>query len=226
MKRRVGLLVAVEIEAVLEQMGGLVKTQRQAGFTVYTYDFGGAELLVIHAGCGEIAAAAATQLLISLYGVELVVNFGVVGGLTKEMGLLRCCVVEQVVHYDMDTSPVDHWEVGRYPDYPTVYIPTTKALVEKALALAPELKAVTCASGDKFVDAPEKKAALHEQFGAEICEMEAAGIVLTCNRAGVDCLLIKAVSDSITGGADEFSRAIREASRLCLSVTARVLESL
>ena len=56
--------------------------------------------------------------------------------------------------------------------------------------------------------------------------MEAAGIVLTCNRCGVPCLLIKAVSDSITGGAEEFVQALEQASALCLRVTAKVLKAL
>ena len=67
----------------------------------YEYRFCGAELFVIHAGCGELAAAAATQLLIICYKVDLVVNFGVVGGLTPQMALLKCCVVRSVVHYDI-----------------------------------------------------------------------------------------------------------------------------
>ena len=226
MMQRVGLLVAVEIETVLEQMGRFLAQEQQAGFTVYEYSFCGAELFVIHSGCGELAAAAATQLLISCYKVDLVVNFGVVGGLTPQMALLKCCVVRSVVHYDIDTSPVDRCEVGRYLEYPTVYIPTTASLVEQALQVEPTLQPVICASGDKFIADPGKKAALFEQYQAEICEMEAAGIVLTCNRCGVPCLLIKAVSDSITGGAEEFVQAREQASALCLRVTAKVLKAL
>ena len=33
--------------------------------------------------------------------------------------------------------------------------------------------------------------------------MEAAAIVMTCDRAGIPCLLIKAVSDGVTGGEEE-----------------------
>ena len=38
---------------------------------------------------------------------------------------------------------------------------------------------VVCASGDKFIADSEQKIKVHEMFDADICEMEAAGIVLT-----------------------------------------------
>ncbi len=47
---------------------------------------------------GEIAAEAATQALIDLYNVDLVVNFGVVGALTDEMTVAENCVVEKILH--------------------------------------------------------------------------------------------------------------------------------
>ena len=48
-----------------------------------------------------------TQFLISKFDVDLIVNFGVVGGLTPEMELAKTCIVESVIHYDFDTSEAD-----------------------------------------------------------------------------------------------------------------------
>ena len=182
-----------------------------------------ADVYALSSGAGEIAAASGTQLLITEFKVDVIVNFGVVGGLTPQMGVTRTCVVEKVVHYDFDTSPVDHCEVGRYLNYPERYIKATPELIEKALEVEPTLIKVACASGDKFIADPEKKAALHREFGADICEMEAAAIVLTCNRNKVPCLLLKTVSDSIHGGAEEFSKALDETAQICLKITERII---
>ena len=149
-----------------------------------------------------------------------------VGGLTEEMALARTVVVESVVHYDFDTSAWDGCERGRYAAYPTPFIPTTKALVDKAQALFPELQRVVCASADKFVEGREAKSSLHERFGADICEMEAAAVVLTCNRALVPCLVIKTVSDGITGGAEQFSKEVDRSAELCLAVADAVIRAL
>ena len=149
-----------------------------------------------------------------------------VGGLTEEMAKARICVVESVVHYDFDTSEAGWAEPARYLDYPTAYIPASAALVERALSIEPRLKKVICASADKFVGKAERKRELHALYGAEICEMEAAGIVLTCNRSGVPCLLIKTVSDGIEGGAEEFNAELQRSAALCLAVADKIIREL
>ena len=220
------MLVAVEMGAVLSRYGQAVSEETRHGFRVLCYDMGAYQLYVIGSGAGEIAAAAACQLLIDRYEVELVVNFGVVGGLTEEMGQTKTCVVDKVVHYDFDTSAYDNTVPGQYCEYPDVYLPATASLVKRAVEIAPELKVVTCASADKFVEGAEAKTALHERWGADICEMEAAAVVLTCNRSKVPCLLIKTVSDGLFQGGEDYGTAVRHTSELCLKVADKIVREL
>ena len=224
--RKIGMLVAVEMDAVLRRYGRAERVETRCGFETHLYDMGAYELYVIRSGAGEISAAAAAQLLIDRCGVEMIVNFGVVGGLTEEMAQTRTCVVERVVHYDFDTSAYDHCLPGQYMGYPDEYLRPSPELVERATALCPELKRVTCASADKFVDGKEAKSALHRRWGADICEMEAAAVVLTCDRSGVPCLLIKSVSDGLTQGGEDFGTALAATSELCLEVTDRIIREL
>ena len=224
--KRIGMIVAVEIKAVLDKYGSALEEKNVAGYRVLEYKTPDYELVILNCGAGEIAAAAGTQYLISAYNVDMIVNFGVVGGLTEEMGKTKTAIVEKVVHYDSDTSAIDHCEVGRYVQYPDVYIPVDAYLFNKAREMYPELKPVICASADKFVADPEAKRALNRQYGAEICEMEAAGIALTCDRNHVPCLMIKVVSDGITGGAEEFSQTIDEAAAICIEIVNEVIGAL
>lgn len=224
--KNIGMVVAVEMDAVLSRYGAPSEKRRVAGFEVYTYTGADYTIYALNSGAGEIAAAAATQLLISVFHADLILNFGVVGGLTDEMAKARTCVVENVVHYDFDTSEAGWAEPARYLDYPTVYVPTSAALVDRALSIEPRLKKVICASADKFVGKAERKRELHALYGAEICEMEAAGIVLTCNRSGVPCLLIKTVSDGIEGGAEEFNAELQRSAELCLEVADKIIREL
>ena len=68
---------------------------------------------------------------------------------------------------------------------------------------------VVCASGDKFIADSEQKIKVHEMFDADICEMEAAGIVLTSNRNQVPCMFLRISGDngygsrSVSGGSGE-----------------------
>lgn len=223
---KIGMIVAVmdEINAMLSEMGEPIETITTDGFDIRRYRVSGNDLYVAKSGAGEIYASAATQLLISKYGVRLIVNFGICGGLTPKMSLCRTCVVEKVIHYDYDVSAIDGTEVGRYSDLPDVYIAADQKLIELAVSVMPELERVICASADKFVSDPDKKAELHNRFGASICEMESAGILLTANRCGVPALLIKAVSDSVSGGAEEFAKMACESARVCVRTMMAVIE--
>ncbi|OLA32042.1 MAG: 5'-methylthioadenosine nucleosidase [Firmicutes bacterium CAG:137_57_8] len=206
--KKIGMIVAVEMKAVLERYGTPQEEKEYPGYRVLVYEAEDYIIYALNCGAGEIAAAAATQFLISQMQVDFIVNFGVVGGLTEEMTKTKMCVVESVVHYDFDTTEVDAVEV------------------EKAENLQPDLKRVVCASGDKFIGNPEKKKEMHRVFGADICEMEAAGIVLTSNRNRVPCLLIKIVSDSVSGGAEEFRRELEHAAQICLDTVDQIIRKL
>ena len=217
--KKIGMIVAVEIQSVLDKFGGkLTRREDIKAFQVLECALENCHLIIVNSGVGEIAASAAAQFLISAFGVDMIVNFGVVGGLTPEMKKTKVCIVEKVVHYEIDTAAIDDIEVGRYLEYPDVYLPATAELVAKAVAKNPELKPVICASGDKFIAEPERKRELNRLYGADICEMEAAGIVLTCNRNAVPCMLIKIVSDSIEGGGEEYLATKDTAASLCLEI--------
>ena len=112
--KKFGIIAAVEIDAVKRRYGKPIEKINDGGFDIYHYEANGNDVYVLHSGAGEISAAAATQLLISVYHVDMILNFGVVGSLTKEMDDIRLCVVEKVVHYQFDTSEVDHCPVGQY----------------------------------------------------------------------------------------------------------------
>ena len=225
-KKRIGMVVAVEIDAVLQHLGEPVETASFGSLPVRVYDLGDAVMYVAHSGAGEIGAAAATELLIALYRVDFILNFGVVGGLTEEMNTASSALVEKVVHYDFDTSQIDHCEAGRYLELPDVYIPLDKALLGKASEAFPELPRVICASADKFVADPEAKRELHRRYNASICDMESAAIALTAYRAGVPALMIKTVSDAVTGGADEFWAACRETASICMEIAMKLVKEL
>lgn len=225
---RIGMIVAMEreVEALLLRAGKPLNAENFGGYEVKIYAVGDNELYVVRSGAGEIYAAGATQMLITKYDVKMIVNFGICGGLTEDMAVKNAVVVDKVVHYDRDASVFDGCEVARYNNYPEVAIPTSRELLSAALAAEPSLEPVICASGDKFVADPEDKRELNRLYGAKICEMEAAGILLTADRAGVPVLMIKAVSDSLEGGAEEAERMVMTAADSCVRAMLTALERL
>lgn len=215
-----GLVIATRSEMTafyerhLASLNGLMHLR---GFAAHRYGLYGHEVWAVESGVGEIRAAAATQALICEFRPDAILNLGVCGGLDERIPLAQPLIVSNVIHYDFDISGVDGCEPAKYEWYPSVHIPANLDIVYAASGANPGILRVTCASGDKFLDRPGDKRSLHHRFEtAQICEMEAAGVLLTANLANMPALLIKAVSDGVTGGAEEYRRTLRPAMESCI----------
>lgn len=220
---RLGMIVAVEMDSIYAYYGDVEKIEKSAGYEVYFTRRGNSELYIINSGVGIAAAAAGTEHLISKYAVEAIINFGVVGGLTEECRKHKICIVKDVVHYRYDSSAFMPVVPAQVIGHDSIHIPTDERLFRKALEICPEMMTATCCSGDVFVDSLEEKQRLSREYGGDICDMESAGIVLTCEADAVPCLLIKAVSDGLAEGAKAFQEELIDAGNLCLEVTDRII---
>jgi len=214
-----------ELNAMLERFDGVEPFGSLGDRRILLAHTGGKEVYIIESGVGEIFAAGAAQHLISAFGVEAIINFGVCGSLSPRHGLKKTVLVGGVVHYEMDTSAIDDVEPGRYFFLPSPVIPMSEELLRSAERLNPTLERVVCASGNKFVERKEDKEYLSKAFGADVCEMESAGIALTCYANKIPCLMVKAVSDG-EGGADDFRNTVEEASRVYTALVLELLKTL
>ena len=225
-KMKIGLIVAIEMDSIFQHYGEIEKLTSPKGFELYKTQKGENEIFILRTGMGEIAAAAGTQYLITFCGVKVIVNYGVVGGLTHEMGKHKVCLIERVVHYKYDCSEFLELKIGQVDGHDSIYLFTDPLLLSKALEVSGALVKATCCSGDKFIGTEKEKAQLHSDFGGDVCDMESAGIVLTCELNDVPCLMFKAVSDGLSGGAGEFFDELNKASLLCLEAADEVISAL
>ena len=203
----IGIFTAMEKEAQSFLKGSDYTHTTCGAFNIYRFELAGHDaVLCCPPSVGEIAGAAACQLLISRFKADVILNFGVVGALTEQSSLLSTVLVKSVVHYDMDTTQIDKGvTVGRYGCFDDVAVECDKTLIDSALSVV-DLPVVTCASADKFVSDAHQKTALNQKFGAEICDMESAGVLFACKFNNVPCLLVKCISDSLFGGSGEYEQ--------------------
>lgn len=223
---RIGLIVAIEMDSIFAYYEKLEPLMGPKGFELFYTKKENHEIFVLHTGMGEIAAASGVQYLATACEVDMIVNFGVVGGVTTEMKKQKVCVIDRVVHYKYDCSEFMDLAVGQVDGHSSIFLPTTPEFVGKALTVHPDLKRGTCCSGDKFVGTEEEKMRLHLDFQGDVCDMESAGIVLTCETNGLPCLLLKAVSDGLADGAKGFYEELKDASYNCLKVADAIIDSL
>ena len=168
--------------------------------------------MVCVSGVGKVNAAATTQAIIMKYAPEMIINIGVAGTTTKELGIGDFVVGSSYVQFDVDTSPVGD------PKYlisgiNKIIIESKKELCDKAVAVArtlfPEKKVISgrIASSDKFVGG--QNAYLKDEaiaLGASCVEMESGAIAHVALLNDVLYIAVRTISDSADGDApDSFS---------------------
>ena len=214
---KIGIVCAMvkELMPLLNSVGDF-KESKINGYPCYTIEKNNKEIIILQSGYGEIYASGATATLIC-QGVKEIYNFGVCGALTEKFSSCESIAVSGVVHYDFDLSAIDPVEPGVYPGENSAVINTNKDLLNKITAKFPNLKQGVCASADKFLADEDFKLSLNKKYGADICDMECAGVLLTCKTANVPCFILKTVSDG-KGGADEYLKTVHTASNICANL--------
>lgn len=222
--KRIGMVVAMrkEILPLIENSGLEVSNESVGKYQISSFKYLDKEIIIVESGVGEIYAAGATQLLISKYEVECIINFGVCGLLNDKLNLLETVLVDGIVHYDFDLSKIDNLPVGQYPNMDRV-IPCKNSLMDVVTSINPSIQKVICASADKFVVDSDVKDNLYKEYDASICEMESAGVALTCLNNNIPFTVIKAVSDG-KGGVDEYRKLVMSASKSYVELIYKVLE--
>ncbi|MEG1509973.1 MAG: 5'-methylthioadenosine/S-adenosylhomocysteine nucleosidase [Clostridia bacterium] len=195
--KNIGLVVALkeEIEQIYPKIGKIVKKYNVCNLEVTEFRNSNKKIFLITSGIGMVASAIATELLIAKFGVEIVVNFGIVGALKKNQHLQNVVAVGELVHYDFSLDFADESKNGCYPEDRNnpIFVMTdfTKEFIRKFT----NLEMVRIACGDKFINSTALKDRLVAQFNVDICDMESFAIFKACEIAKIPLISIKSVSD-------------------------------
>lgn len=222
---KIGIVIAVEKELVSFLKSSYeIELKSNKNIQYYKTKVNDNEVYAIKSGCGLIDAAAATQFLISVLDVELILNFGVTGALDPSLKVSDLFVVNKCLNYDFDTSCVDPVRKHQYMEFEDEFMPLDRQLIEFVKGIR-DIKEVNCASGDQFVEdkkEKEKRFALN----CQICDMELAAIVRVCLLNNVKCLSIKCISDAYDGDGSDFITNVRISSDKAFNLISEILTKL
>ncbi len=195
---RIGIITAMAQEClpIYKKLGNIVATDKISGVEIRQIETNNHTIYLATGGIGEIKAAITTQLLIDLFDIEVVLNFGFVGALNSNLEVGEMVIAEKVCHYQFDLSAIDGTEVGQYEIGEDKYFYLDQSIIEAVMRIIKKpIKLVSVASGDKFIASNVDKQNLKSNFGADICEMELAGIAITASRNNLPVFSLKIVSD-------------------------------
>ncbi len=219
-----GILTALdlEMETLRSRLAGGV-SERAGGFSFLRGELFGREVVLAVCGVGKVAAAICAQTMILRYAPGALLNVGVAGGCVPSLSVGDIALARDVVQVDFDTSALGD-PPGLVAGMPSVALPCSDRLT---LALRGALRSLglrfmegTLASSDRFLTEEGKRDAA-ARFGAIACEMEGGGVAQTCLLAGVPFALLRAISDGVGGGGDDYERF----KHIAAARTAAILEA-
>lgn len=216
---KIGIIGAMKIE-----MDGLKAAMSEKATVTYsgieyiTGKLDGIEVVAAVSGVGKVFAAVCAQTMILKFGIDMMINIGVAGTLTKELNILDAAIASGVIQHDMDTSAVGD-PIGLISGINIITVPADEKMAEILGECVREIggrsKVGIIASGDQFVASQEKKNEICAEFNGVIAaEMEGGAIGQVCYINKVPFAVLRSISDGDGGGMDyaQFSAAAAERS--------------
>ncbi len=191
---KIGIVVADndEYAPIVEYTNEVGGTERSLKFLKgHEIPFGNAIIRTVLCGIGKVNAAVAATLLIE-EGVDILVNFGLSGGIN---GVSRgqTIVASKFLEHDFDLTALGY-SVGEKPNQDYIYT-ADERLVKAFEESYKGIKIGTVVTGDSFICDPKVRDMLCERFNAIACDMETAAIAYCASANGVPFVSVRRVSD-------------------------------
>ena len=224
--KTIGVIGALEVElTLLKAKLDIISSRNIAGMEFYLARNSGKTVVVSRSRVGKVNAAMCAQIMIDIYGVDLIINTGVAGAISYTLEIGDIVISHDVVQHDFDTTGVGD-EPYTNPSIPKSFFPAGKTLVElaersceKVLPLGNCAHIGRIATGDQFIMDKKHKEKILKDLGALCVEMEGGAIAQVCYLNGIDFVILRAISDKADDEAGvSFEKFAREAADRCASI--------
>lgn len=213
-----------EIELLAASLGQ-TSTRRVADVDFICGIYEGRRVVLCCAGMGKVNAAAATQILISVFGAQRIVFSGIAGNLSDKLTVGDVVISDTLCHHDIDDLTLENTGLVAH-DYHAD--PALVAAAQAACA-AHGVHALVgkVATGEKFVGDSATKADIIARCHPLCVEMEGAAVAQVAEKNNVPFVVIRAMSDNADEAAfEELVVKQFDVSEYCATAAAIVLDVL
>ena len=132
-----------------------VESEKVAGLEIFKGQLHGKNVVLTQSGMGKVAAGAATQLLITKYGIDAIIFSGIAGNMTSKIGVGDVVVSKEVTYHDAEITMINQ----HYPNMDSYF--ADENMINATSRACEETNTVyivgKIATGDKFIGETEKK---------------------------------------------------------------------
>ena len=202
-----GIIVAMKKEFSLLEKEFLLDKKETIGMVdFYIGTIKDEDVVIGISGVGKVNAAICTQLLITKYKVDVILNYGIAGALSKELDIGDIIIATGILQHDFDTTELGE-QKGWVENLKTnILEPTENINKELFLMNFTDEDTVVLGkivSGDKFISKVEDRNLLRKEFLAVACDMECGAIAQVCLQNEIPFAVVKSISDNINKNSGE-----------------------
>jgi len=177
-----------------------------AGISLIDGTIDGRQVVLACSGIGKVNAAMCTQILISEFKVQAVINTGTAGALSGELNVFDMVAAVDSVQYDVNAVHFGYAK-GQVPGTKSAFWQANKNLRNTALKAFKALKSEAqfngikmiegrIASGDTFISDKKLRAQIIKDFQPACVEMEGAAAAQVCVLNKIPYLILRSISDN------------------------------
>jgi len=186
-----------EIAPILEKIGDYTTT-RYAGNTFYECTYAGHTLVIAYSKIGKVFSTLTATTMIERFGAQILLFSGVAGAINEDLNIGDMIVSTRLIQHDLDITAFGH-PYGYVPEGKQ-YVEADKSLIAIAHKVAEKqgikLAEGVIATGDQFVENPERKGWIKEVCNADALEMEGASVSVVCDVMEVPFFILRTISDA------------------------------
>lgn len=164
------------------------------------------KVVLVRCGIGKVNAAVCTQILITQFNVQGIINTGVAGAVYDKLNIGDIVISKDVAQHDFDATGFGY-KLGEIPRLNEYIFKGDNNLIELAQKISKEeliehnVYLGRILSGDVFVASPDVKEVLWDTFEGYCVEMEGAAIGQTCYLNKIPFVILRSISDKADGSA-------------------------
>ena len=198
----IGIIGAMEseVKAIYEKMTSKQEI-KLCDLTFYKGFLWEKEAVVVKCGVGKVNAALCTQILISDFHPNQIINTGIAGATGEGLEIYDFVISTEAVYHDFDTVAFGY-KLGQVPGFPETFKADEKliktfedAFYKTDFSTTHQIQTGIVASGDQFISDSKKKACIVQNFYPKCVEMEGAAIAHTCYKNQVPFVIVRCMSD-------------------------------
>lgn len=201
------------------------KTVDKAMLKFHIGRIAGMEVVALFSGVCKVNAAIGVQLLVDLFGADMIINSGTAGGMDPGLDIFDIVISTEVCYHDVapDILTEFHpWMESVFFKADLKLISLSKTAVKK---IRPDGKVVwgRMATGESFIT-DEGRLKINQEFSPLTVDMETASIAHVCYVNRIPFLSIRCITDTAEhSGLDNFDDNCAKASVIAKDITVALL---